>query len=275
MDINLAILIAGVLLLIRTVFFPGERKVMEDTPTSKVRSVAMGFAELKGVAKPRLLLTSPYSNFPCIYYKYTVEVEVDTGRHRARKIVKEGESGTSFYLDDGTGKILVSPRHARLRLSNSSQAVDGEEIITEWCIMAGAQLYVAGTVGKARDFSSAEFDQSAHYRQELKRCAAMLADVDLKPGEWTGPDAREAARARIKKDIQELETKIGAFDKASDDAPADEIAVGKGEGESTFLISDMSERELTQKLAYSSALAFAAAAGMIIYALWAMTHAGE
>jgi hypothetical protein len=36
----------------------------------------------------------------------------------------------------------------------------------------------------------------------------------------------------------------------------------------------MTEGELTQQMAYSSALAFAAAAGMIIYALWAMAYPG-
>lgn len=258
--------------MIWAIFFPGARKVIEDTPTSKVRSVAMGFAELKGVAQPSILLTSPYSNFPCLFYRYKVEVEVNTGRSRTRKIVKEGQSGTPFYLDDGTGKILVSPRRAEFRLTNSNQAVDGDEIITEWCIMAGAQLYVAGTVGKASDFTSAEFDQGEHYRQELKRCGEMLADVDLKPGEWAGPEARETARARFRKDILELETKLGSLEKAADDAQADEIAVGKGDAESTFLISDMSETELTQQMASTSALAFAVSAGLILYALWAMTH---
>ncbi len=271
MDMNLAILIAGILLLVWAVFFSGDRKVMEDTPTSKVRSVAMGFAELKGAAKPRVLLTSPYSNFPCVYYKYTVEVESNNGKHTTRSIVREGGSGTPFYLDDGTGKILVSPKGAQLRLRNNFQCGEYPEIVTEWCIMAGTELYVAGTVGKVSDFSAADFDQGAHYRQELARLQGMLADVDLKPGEWAGPAAQETARVRIRKDIQDLETKVASSNKAAGGAPADEIAVGKGEAESTFLISDMTEGELTQQMAYSSSLALAAAIGMIVYALWALT----
>lgn len=272
MDMNLVILIAGLLLLIWSVFFSGEKKVIEDTPTSKVRSVAMGFAELKGVAKPSVMLTSPYSNFPCVYYKYTVEVETNNGKGTSRSIVREGGSGTPFYLDDGTGKILVSPKRAELRLRNNFRGGEYPEIITEWCIMAGTELYVAGTVGKARDFNAGEFDQSAHYRQELARLKGMLADVDLKPGEWAGAAAQETARARMRKDIQDLETKITSFDKAADDAPAGEIAVGKGEAEGTFLISDMTEGELTQQMAYSASLGLAAAIGLIVYALWAMTQ---
>ncbi len=271
MDMNVFILAIGILLLLWSVLFSGRKRVIEDTPTSKVRSVAMGFAELKGEARPKVMLTSPYSNFPCLYYRYLVEVETYNGRHRSRRTVKQGESGASFYLDDGTGKILVSPKGAEFRLKNSSSTSDGEELITEWCIMAGTQLYVAGTVGKARDSSSVELDQSAHYRQELARLKGMLSDVDLKPGEWAGPAAQETARVRIRKGIQDLEVKISTFDKAADAAQADEIAVGKGEAESTFLISDMSEVELTQQMAYSSFIGIAASVCMIAYALWALT----
>ena len=272
MTLNLILLAAGILIIIWELFFTGEKKVIENTPTSKVRSVARGFAELKGVAKPRLMLVSPYSNFPCIYYKYIVEEEIDTGRgRRSRRIVKEGESGSSFYLDDGTGKILVSPKHAQVNLANRVETCSYPEIITEWCIMAGDQLYVAGTVGKLRDFAGVQLDQSGHYRQELKRFKDMLADVDLKPQEWAGPQAQEAARERIRGQILAVEERLKAFALGQDDALAEEIAIGKGAAEPVFIISDMSEEELTRKMSSATAFALAVAACMVAYSLWALT----
>lgn len=272
MTLNLVILAAGIGLFIWELFFTGEKRVIEDTPTSKVRSVAMGFAELKGAAKPRVMLISPYSNFPCIYYRYVVEVESHNGKHRTRRVVKEGESGSSFYLDDGTGKILVCPKRAEFTLSNRVEAGSYPEIVTEWCIMAGDQLYVAGTVGKMRDFSGPEFDQSAHYRQELKRCQDMLADVDLKPQDWTGPQAAEQARERLRKQILDLETKIQAAAQAVDESLAEEIAVGKGSAESTFIISDMSEEQLTRRMSSATGFGLAVSGCMVLYALWALAQ---
>ena len=265
---TLAVLAVGILLLIYALFFSREKQVMEDTPTSKVRSVAMGFAELKGTAKPSIMLVSPYSNLPCIYYKYKVEVVEENGRRRSRRTIKEGESGAAFYLEDETGKILVYPKRAEIRLSRSLNSADPPEISTEWTIMAGDQLYVAGTVGKMKDFTGVEFDQHTHYRQELERNKGLLSDIDLKPGEWAGPQAQEEARQRIREEIKQLELKINSFDHAAHDNLAEEIAVGKGGGEETFLISDMSEEDLAQQMSYSNALVGAAGAGMVLYALW-------
>jgi len=271
MNFELLLLPLGICLLIFALFYSKGREAIENTPTSKARSVAMGFAELKGVAQPTIMLTSPYSKFPCVYYKYKVETETyDQHNKKHRKTIREGESGTPFYLNDETGRILVSPRSAQIDLSNIQESGSSPEIVTEWYIMAGEVLYVAGTVGKIKDFRSVELDRDAHYRQELKRCKDLLADVDLKPGEWASPQARETARERFGKDIRALEEKIASFDRAQNDAMAEEIAVGKGSADTAFIISDKSEADLTQRMAYSNSLTIAAAACMILYALWSI-----
>jgi hypothetical protein len=270
MTLTYAALVIGVFLVGYALFYSGGQRLIEDTPTSKVRSVAMGFAEFKGVAKPRIMLESPYSKLPCIYYKYKVEVITDSGKHRSSRTVREGQSGSAFYLDDGTGRILVAPRGAELRLSNCAQREEPPEIITEWFVRAGDQLYVAGTVGKLRDFTGVDFDPAAHYRQELARNRKLLADVDLKPREWTGPQAQEAARERLRNDIRLVEEKIASFSREENDGLGEEIAVGKGKVEDTFLISDLSEEELTQQISSSKALAGAAGASLVIYAVWTL-----
>ena len=155
-----------------------------------------------------------------------------------------------------------------MRLTDRVQSEDPPEIITEWSIRGGERLYVAGTVGKLRDFTGADFDQAAHYRQELERLHGLLADVDRKPREWTGPQAQEAARDRVRQDIRQLEEKINSFSRETNGDLGEEIAVGKGTGEATFIISDMSEEDLAQQFSYSNALAGAAGGSLIIYALW-------
>ena len=57
------------------VFFYGFNRMkrfqlMNDTPTSKIRSMAMGLVEIKGKASAKKYLNAPFSRDECVYYKY-------------------------------------------------------------------------------------------------------------------------------------------------------------------------------------------------------------
>ncbi|MDI6735416.1 MAG: hypothetical protein QME42_04345 [bacterium] len=52
-----------------------KKRLIEDIPTSKIRSVAMGFAEIKGKARQKIPLKSPLTSADCVYYKFLVEKE--------------------------------------------------------------------------------------------------------------------------------------------------------------------------------------------------------
>jgi hypothetical protein len=51
------------------------KRFIEDTPTSKIRSLAMGFVEVYGKVTPIAsgILKSPFGNIECIYFRYIVE----------------------------------------------------------------------------------------------------------------------------------------------------------------------------------------------------------
>lgn len=70
------IFLAVFVLIIINVLKPSSRsrflKMQAILPTSNVRSVAMGFAELKGNAVAKDLINSPYFSKPCIGYKYEI-----------------------------------------------------------------------------------------------------------------------------------------------------------------------------------------------------------
>ena len=46
--------------------------LINNTPTSKIRSVAMGLVEIKGSVVAKDTLKTPFSNQDCIYYEYEV-----------------------------------------------------------------------------------------------------------------------------------------------------------------------------------------------------------
>lgn len=272
MNLDVMVPVVGALLLIWAIFFQRRHiSVMEDTPTSKVRSVAMGFAELKGKAVPIGPLTSPVSNQPCVYYFYLVESEYTDGKgRRHRRVVRQGGSRAPFYLDDGTGRIMVFPHGAQMNVTNRTESLDGELIVTEHCILAGEPLYVAGTVAKARDFAAPDMDAREHYRLELRRIREALADAERDQAQWAGPQAKAEAVERMAAQARGIEAKLAELETAPSETPGEALAVGKGEDESDFLISTESEEEMTSKMETESGIALIAGAAMVLYGMWAL-----
>lgn len=93
-------------------------KLIEDIPTSKTRSVAMGLVEVIGTAESvdGTCLTSPFSCNPCLYYSYLVEEERGSGKNRHWVTIAEGASTRRFLLKDDTGVISVDPVGVELNL---------------------------------------------------------------------------------------------------------------------------------------------------------------
>ncbi len=90
-------------------------RVIENTPTSKLRSAAQGFVELQGTIRaiPGSTLTAPLSQTPCAWFEYEIEKYVG-GKHDRWQTVESDESDAPFLLDDGTGTCLVLPAGASI-----------------------------------------------------------------------------------------------------------------------------------------------------------------
>lgn len=91
-------------------------RVIEDTPTSRVRSAAQGYVELdgRGILPPGVEMRAPLTRLPCTWWSFKIE-EVD-GNRRSRNwtVVERGSSVAPFLLDDGTGTCLIDPRGAQV-----------------------------------------------------------------------------------------------------------------------------------------------------------------
>lgn len=90
---------------------------IENTPTSKVRSIAMGPVEVSGqiVASDQGLLEAPFTGSPCVYYEYNVEEYVG-GKNRSWKTVASGEQSKRFFIRDETGQVMVDSTDADIEL---------------------------------------------------------------------------------------------------------------------------------------------------------------
>lgn len=94
------------------------RSLVTNTPTSRVRSLAQGLVELEGKALPPRgkKLYSPFSGEECVVYMYQVEEYRQQGKHSHWETIDAGFSNSQFYLDDGTGQVLVDSEGCDLRI---------------------------------------------------------------------------------------------------------------------------------------------------------------
>jgi hypothetical protein len=205
------------------------KRTLEDTPTSRVRSMPLGRVELEGVARAKHELRAPVSGILCVWFRYQVERERRTSKgKRGWVTVAAGDSSSyPFYVEDETGRVLVEPGGATFETPNdvfetnpqitatlaallTSQGVDctagwlGDPSrlrVTEARVHDGDALYAYG-VAQPRPGLLTE------RRQEL---AARFAEVKADPAARTAADTDgdgalsleewEAVRQRVVADV--------------------------------------------------------------------------
>jgi hypothetical protein len=141
---------------------------IQNTPTSKIRSIAMGPVEIYGEVVPLegSLLKSPITNHDCVYWKCVLERREKNGW----RAVAQKDGSTLFMLRDETGSVLVDPKGAKTELSEkyvhySTFGIPeqfehifqqsafitlmsiGRTRISEFYIAPGEKLYIYGRAG--------------------------------------------------------------------------------------------------------------------------------
>lgn len=87
-----------------------QRTLMQDTPTESAQSLSIGPSELSGTAVPAdEPLSAPFSDDDCVLAQYEVEEYDTSGDSSSWDTVDSGVLFRPFYLEDGTGRVLVRP----------------------------------------------------------------------------------------------------------------------------------------------------------------------
>jgi len=104
-------------------------RLVRDTPTSDIGSMASGDVEVKGTAKKMEdEFEAPFSGRRCLCYHYKVEEYVDQGKHSSWEEIASGSKRRPFALDDGTGAAAVDPSNADFEIEwDKVAATDGQE----------------------------------------------------------------------------------------------------------------------------------------------------
>jgi hypothetical protein len=138
-------------------------RLIEDLPTSKIRSAHQGYVELEGYAMPyeeRGMQVSPLEGRDCVWWKYKVQERRSSGRGKTRWVtIDKGRSLTPFVVEDDTGRCVVRPEGANARVNLSRTwygatprpahgaaggSLMGRYRYKERVILAGERLYALG-----------------------------------------------------------------------------------------------------------------------------------
>jgi E3 Ubiquitin ligase len=90
------------------------KRLIMNTPASKIRSAAMGLVEVSGLASGPYTLTAPITGVPCFYYRTMVWQWKQQGKSNSWVKVADDGLHVPFYLEDNTGRVLVNPQGADL-----------------------------------------------------------------------------------------------------------------------------------------------------------------
>jgi len=206
-----------------TTFFVGllnfkRKRLIENIPTSKIRSLAMGLVEICGEAVPvkNSNMISPFTRKRCVYYRYTIERLVNSGKYSRWVKVKAGHEGDFFFVRDDTGTVLVS------------------------------------TKGAIIDVGKKEFD-SSFGKKPNENITKFLSKHEIKTKDFFG----FGHRMRFREYIIEPGDKVYVMGSAGDnpfleDATSvygvNDVMIKKGKNDKIFYISDKSEKDIIKTL---------------------------
>ena len=107
------------------------KRLLMNTPTSKIRSASMGLVEVSGVATGPYTLPTPITGVPCFLYRITAWQRDNESRNRDCSKVAEETLHVPFFLDDGTGQLLIEPGGAELDLRSDFRQNFRETIFSD------------------------------------------------------------------------------------------------------------------------------------------------
>ncbi len=271
------------------------KRLIEDTPTSRLRAAAQGYLELIGTARifDGEPIVAPLSGRACCWFRYSVEHREQGQGRRDRAHWRRIDGGVStdlFMLDDGSGRCAIDPEGASVtpsithtwygntrvppRLVTKPRGrwsqlftLGGAYRFREELIEVGDPLYALGyfrTHGGAATPADTSADVAALLREWKADRAALLArfdgnrDGEIDAAEWD--DARRAAAADVARSRA-----------ASADAPPAVDVLGRPPlGDRPFLLAARHEEDLTAGHGWGGSLGLALGAAAAIALLWAV-----
>lgn len=246
------------------------KRLILNTPLSRIHSASIGLVEVNGTPIGPYVLKAPITGDPCYYYHVKAYQWVESGNNNQHqwKCVLDESLFVPFFLEDTTGRVLVNPQGAQMDVHRSfADEVDAaifrmpgvcppnvrdflarrglvpaEKIkLEERIIPQMFPLFVFGTLGENPDNSFAARPPSK-VQWDTRVDISLGAFGNLSSATATVPASARATSATPSAD----KSNFGPFEARPS------VAISKGERHEPFAISGHSQKELVGKLAWQS-----------------------
>jgi hypothetical protein len=97
------------------------KRLIMNTPASKVRSAAVGLVEVSGLATGPFTMQAPITGKPCYYYRTLAWQWKREGKNNKWVKVADESLHVPFYVEDNTGRVLVNPQGAEMEIHRDFQ----------------------------------------------------------------------------------------------------------------------------------------------------------
>jgi hypothetical protein len=254
----------GVYLFYRGFGLLKRKRLIEDTPTSKIRSASLGLVEVSGLAAGPRTMLAPITGRACYYYHTTAWKLKQSGRSSQWEKVADESVHLPFFLDDNTGKVLVDPTSAEMDIHRdfheeySSSLLsfnaklppsvegflarhgvsDGKRFkVEEYCIKPKNFLFVLGTLAEnSAVLEPLASDPAAPHPPSADPPAIRPAGRNLTSTSTAKPDSQTVAAALMRAGInnpaawavagvEPAEIPVGSFASSASTAAAAAVAL--------------------------------------------------
>jgi hypothetical protein len=112
-------MVAGPILFFRGFRMLRFKRMILNTPLSRIHSASIGLVEVNGTPVGPYVLSAPMSGSPCYYYRVQAWQWEQSGNNHAWRPVLDESLYVPFFLEDGTGRVLIDPQGADLDVHRS------------------------------------------------------------------------------------------------------------------------------------------------------------
>lgn len=254
------------------------KRHLENLPTSKARSVALGMVEVYGRARRTYAVVSPMTQQPCVFYRLR-KLRRNHENQSWEEVSTTDCGPIPFAIEDDTGRLTVDPRGAVLKPRHRQEGLPGQmsmllmasslsdptEKWIEEIIPEGAPVYVVGYASAPRPAASSLRERTLAALRELKQNRHLMNRYDADGDGHISADEWQAAREEVEERVlrQSLAT-------ADEDGPRpSSVVIGRpARRDLPFIIAETeSEAHLTRGYGVLSAVFLVLGLGLAVLAL--------
>jgi hypothetical protein len=234
------------------------QRLIQDTPTAKLRSLAMGLVEVEGKVQARSRVNAPFTGRDCAWWE--VELQTLSQNNKGLKswnTVYKEQSGHPFYLTDSTGTAMVYPQGAEMRAGDLVQEETHGLGVPEpySSFMAGRELGMrhVWSMGAMR-FRERVMDEG--------RAVFVLGRANPKP---------HAVAISMDEDVLQATgtDAIGAAHVRTHDGECCAV-IRKGKDDAAFIISERSEKTMTMEYGFKAFGGLVGGPTLTLFGLWCL-----